>query len=382
MPRGKTVTQTAQIETANKKPYNAYLDVLKGFAILLVVLGHSIQSFASGGQYDSNILFRIIYSFHMPLFMFLSGAAAAYSLRPMNGVFLKRKFSMLVVPFMAWYVLGYFLTGSYHQTHFATYIHAAIVSPDHGLWFLWVLFLNFCCLAFIKKLQPKLGIWAYPIVWLMVYAFPTGKYGIGLVKWHLPFFAAGYLIFLYREQLARFRKVALYLSVASFPILAATWHRLYFPSPVSNLNGHLIAHHLNVLRLGDVLTFNTYAIASMAYTYIVPFAGIGFVYWLFQLKPAQYTWKILSLAGLYTLDIYVVHMYFFRFAMGTSWSAIATGFVIALSCALATGIVILRRVPVLSTILLGGRAAAPKLSFKLPIRFKRIIPLRERPQEA
>lgn len=45
----------------------AYIDVAKGIGIILVVLGHCL---AYGCQ---NQFFRFIYSFHMPLFFFLSG---------------------------------------------------------------------------------------------------------------------------------------------------------------------------------------------------------------------------------------------------------------------------------------------------------------------
>ena len=44
-----------------------YIDNLKGFAILLVFLGHCIQFRMPG--YDDNMAFRFIYSFHMPLFL-------------------------------------------------------------------------------------------------------------------------------------------------------------------------------------------------------------------------------------------------------------------------------------------------------------------------
>ena len=51
-----------------------WLDNLKWFLILLVVLGHAIQhTYADFGQ---NCLFRAIYSFHMPAFMAVSGYLA------------------------------------------------------------------------------------------------------------------------------------------------------------------------------------------------------------------------------------------------------------------------------------------------------------------
>lgn len=53
------------------------LDILKGIAIILVVIGHNIQ-FMKGntyaqGDFFSNPVFSIIYTFHMPAFMLVSG---------------------------------------------------------------------------------------------------------------------------------------------------------------------------------------------------------------------------------------------------------------------------------------------------------------------
>lgn len=48
-----------------------YIDQLKGFAILLVVVGHVIEWCFN--ETSTSLLYRIIYSFHMPLFAFMSG---------------------------------------------------------------------------------------------------------------------------------------------------------------------------------------------------------------------------------------------------------------------------------------------------------------------
>lgn len=322
----------------------------------MVVLGHSVQTYAANGNFDENLLFRIIYSFHMPLFMFLSGAAAAYSLRPMNWTFLNRKFKMLVIPFVAWYLVGFFLTNAHLTTTFGSYIHKLVVSPDNGLWFLWVLFLNFCCLAFIKKISGKLNLYSYLIVWLAIMSIPTGKYGIGLVKWHLPFFLIGYLLFVYRNSLIKYSKVALYFCAATFPLLVATWHRLYYPSLVTDTNARLIYHHLDSISIGGFLTLNAAQIFTLLYAYLVAFTGIGFVYWFFKLSVSKHVYGIFGFLGIYTLDIYASQMYFFKYAFGTSWVAIISGFIIALIMSLLLGMFVLRRVPLLSTIFLGGRA--------------------------
>ena len=49
-----------------------WVDAVKGFAIYLVILGHSIQYATSQDyNYAGNTIFQIIYSFHMPLFMMM-----------------------------------------------------------------------------------------------------------------------------------------------------------------------------------------------------------------------------------------------------------------------------------------------------------------------
>lgn len=338
------------------KPYNAYLDVLKGFAIALVVLGHSVQSYTLNGNYDNNILFRIIYSYHMPLFMFLSGAAAAYSLRPMNREFIKRKFQQLVIPYFAWYILGYFLTSANTTMGLPEYIRRIIVFPDNGLWFLWVLFLNFCCLAFIKKIYGRMQLWSYLVVWLAILAIPVSKYGVGFVKWYLPFFVIGYLIFTHRDVLRKYSKFALYFCAIAFPLLIISWHRMYMPSLVTGLDGRLVAHGLAAFDIGDIVSFKVYPMITMAYSYLVPFTGIGFTYWFFKLRPSKHLYGLFGFLGIYTLDIYVSQMYFFKYAFGTSWVAIISGFFIALGLSLALGMFVLRRVHILSAIFLGGRA--------------------------
>ena len=50
-----------------------YWDLLKGIAIFLVVWGHTIQYGGSGSIFFDNKAFIFIYSFHMPLFLLISG---------------------------------------------------------------------------------------------------------------------------------------------------------------------------------------------------------------------------------------------------------------------------------------------------------------------
>lgn len=53
-----------------------YIDVLKGFAIFLMVMGHALSWSYSTDVVrtpDNAFVRNLIYAFHMPLFFFLSG---------------------------------------------------------------------------------------------------------------------------------------------------------------------------------------------------------------------------------------------------------------------------------------------------------------------
>lgn len=114
-----------------------FVDYAKGLAILLVVIGHLLQYNLVGTS--AKELFDIIYSFHMPLFMFLSGYVASLSI----GKYLSRKVEYiqkkvysLVVPFVFMGGLNMLL----YKHISMEYILNLFRNPDNGLWFLIVLF--------------------------------------------------------------------------------------------------------------------------------------------------------------------------------------------------------------------------------------------------
>jgi polysaccharide biosynthesis protein PslL len=70
----------------------AYIDIAKGIGILLVVLGHSDLALVSP------YLHQIIYSFHIPLFFFLSGIFFNPRIAP--GLYLKKRFRSILQPYL------------------------------------------------------------------------------------------------------------------------------------------------------------------------------------------------------------------------------------------------------------------------------------------
>jgi fucose 4-O-acetylase-like acetyltransferase len=327
-----------------QKVRDRFLDALKGFSILLVVAGHSIQTLPN---FDDNPVFRFIYAFHMPLFMFLSGIVAACSLRAMDHKFIQYKALTLVVPFIAWYTVAFYLSGAYQTMPIWAYFAQLVGAPDFGLWFLWILFLNFCVLALAKKLQPKIGTASFVLVWLGVNLLPTvGWLGLPLLKWHLTFFLAGYVIYFYREKLRAYYKPAVVVSAIVFAVGIFYWRRTGDPAFAERLLGGLSRRGLS----------DFYPTILMIYKYVMPFAGIGLVVWALRgAIRSKYAYAVLAWFGVYTLDIYVSHQYFFQFAVGEGIVHVLSGTVIAVSLSLLVSFVLLRRVDILNRIFLGGR---------------------------
>jgi fucose 4-O-acetylase-like acetyltransferase len=120
-----------------------YIDQLKGLAIFFVAIGHFIQynTFES----KSGTLFSVIYSFHMPLFMFISGYVAFKTIRIIIfenyfGFILKRIKSLLI-PFFAWPLLvdNFFFNNNLNVDLYSQ-LAVLLKDPRGGLWFLWYLF--------------------------------------------------------------------------------------------------------------------------------------------------------------------------------------------------------------------------------------------------
>lgn len=84
-----------------------WVDYAKGIGIILVVFGHANRGLYSSGIYISpeiyHYLDNIIYSFHMPLFFFLSGLFFVSSIKNKSkGIFLWGKVKNVIYPYVVW----------------------------------------------------------------------------------------------------------------------------------------------------------------------------------------------------------------------------------------------------------------------------------------
>lgn len=119
---------------------SVYLDVIKGFAILLVVFSHCIQwgsgsDFHTEQKFFSDPLFKFIYGFHMPLFMVVSGYLYHGTIirHGLKKVLLSRVRSLLL-PILCWQTLYLVLLFSYMDLCPSLHL---LFTYFRTLWFLW-----------------------------------------------------------------------------------------------------------------------------------------------------------------------------------------------------------------------------------------------------
>ena len=203
------------------KERNSLIDVLKGFAIILVVMGPSSQWFS--GDDRSNPFYVTIYAFHMPLFMFLSGYVNFNTRGELN---LGKRFQVLVIPFFVWFLISaiyhsYILDIEKVWEHLCVLIY----KPTQGMWFLWLLFWECALLYLALKINKHREIWVMIGLWsiLIFLHRVTGAqpifYGLPELCWYFIYFSLGYATHKYKSQALKIIRAIGWVGFVAFPFL-------------------------------------------------------------------------------------------------------------------------------------------------------------------
>ena len=202
------------------------IDILKLFAMFLVIWGHCVQFMLTSNHLDEPA-FVYIYSFHMPLFLMVSGLFAHRAVTSARecGTWLLVKARQLLLPCIAWGLLmsfGNLLLPLINGTH-----------PDKSLlstlwtnfWFLKSLFICFCLwyasLALLRK--P----WLAAMVSLLISQCIVAQE----VQWSYPSFVTGVLIGAHLNDLRRYRKPVALAALLIGGLLLLGWNKSYFLIP-------------------------------------------------------------------------------------------------------------------------------------------------------
>lgn len=207
-----------------------YIDMAKGLAIILVIIGHI--------SFTPELAKVLLYLFHIPLFFFLSGFTFSIAKYPSIRSFLLSKIKTIVIPFFILNIFVYavqmFVMYPDQVTSFNPILFLKrIVLSDRlhdyfQLWFLNVLFLAEVLSYFVVKNRKGLGYWISIFSLLIVGVYAGQKvyqWNWALVwNWDLVPAATVFLLlgFLCKENLPKIEMVlkAWYLPIAGILCVA------------------------------------------------------------------------------------------------------------------------------------------------------------------
>ena len=281
-----------------------YLDMIKGFGILLVILGHA---------YPVNNIRIWIHSFHMPLFYIISGCIFYHTNTIQKNIkgLIKSKLMNLLIPYLTFnivYILINYLLSKfsldvlYHDIETVILLNGIV-----ALWFLPSLFICECTFILLKKIITKDSL----VIILISFLFTLSLFipsvflnSILLVMYRsfigLGFFAFGYYLFKYIKE----------LEINYFIIILM----LFVNILLSEINGFV---NLFQLRFNNIVL---YLICSL----------LGSLTIILLMKKIR-TIKFLTYFGKNSLIILCTHqciMSFFRVISGNDLTGYVSGFIL------------------------------------------------------
>ena len=286
-----------------EKPRIQYLDYIKAFAIFCVVWGHSIQHL-SKNDYFANPVFEFIYSFHMPLFVIISGYFFKSALKLSFGKLLIKKFSQLILPIITWtlliclfnvvfrlYVLHHAVSWKWFTTNF-TYEYERL------FWFFKCLFYCYLISWVGVKLFKNEWVAAGLTVFVFLFILPSP---VSAIRFLLPYFWIGVFLQKYLYLIDRYNFKILILTLLAFAAMLCFWKGDYtiYKTPIpqiidfSNFSFHFDHWQIAVFR------------------FLIGLAGSIFFIMLIKnlsnlsLKVSS----VLGIVGRYTMEIYVLQRF-------------------------------------------------------------------------
>lgn len=268
-----------------------WVDYAKGIGIVLVVYGHVARGVFNAGMIQNVELYKlvdsIIYSFHMPLFFFISGSFFVSSLRKRSAKgLLSSKLDTIVYPYLVWSLIQgliKLLVGP--VTNFGMELDeltTILWKPIDQFWFLYVLFLIFLIITVGYRFVSNVRILFILSAVLFVFGsqFGTGWGVLNNTYGYIVYFCGGMMLSQYLGKPAKNPFIWVLVSGGGFILLQILEH------------GHVVEISLepySSLIIGWIGVMTTIFISKL----------------LFQVN-----FKTLEIIGKYSLGIYLAHVLF------------------------------------------------------------------------
>lgn len=287
----------------------SYLDALKGFSILCVVVGHVAEGYLDVGAYPESSgllynIFNLIYAFHMPLFMMISGYLYYTAYFDDKGKPDRKRiyhqmcnlvavYVIFSVAFILFHILSdIFIKKAAHSDLTLLNIVLIWVQPISVYWYLYTLTLFY--LIFSIKQLTEVNRWVLLSIFIataicgQIVSIPW--FTASKTLYHALFFFIGIAGKKYKNWIIGNKQITLVIFLVAVGMGVLVWNKERDTSKYAN----------RIFILSIVVALGV----SLALWYI--FEHINFIG----------NRRILRLCGKYSLEIYVIHIFFvFGFRM-------------------------------------------------------------------
>ena len=261
-----------------------WLDLARGFGVILVVLGHVLSGLMRAGQFPAGPLGEwteyALYTFHMPLFFFLTGLNVPHSLQRGATSFLAAKTWTIAYPYVLWSLLqGGLIMAMGHDVNLPLSradLAAIWYRPIGQFWFLYALMLCHLAVVLVPRRRLLAGL---SVLGLLVFCAGTMRTGVPQTLHDLPFYVAG----LYAHGLTR-RPIR--SAAAGWSVVVLLW----------------CGFALAVALGGPASRFDALGFASL------PACGLGIAATLLTCRLLDGHLRWLATVGGLSMTIYVLHI--------------------------------------------------------------------------
>lgn len=178
------------------------IDFMKGMLICLVILGHIIQAgqgeaYLNESKFYLNYFFKIIYSFHLPLFAMVSGLLGGLTYKSMTVFkYMKGKVKRLIIPIFIYGIIYTVLRICFDNCLENSMTPLSVISFYfntclYSWWFLWGIFL-FSIICFCNKKYFNNTLVTYILIFLLSFITPD-IFNFHIIKFIYPYYVIGFL---------------------------------------------------------------------------------------------------------------------------------------------------------------------------------------------
>ena len=287
------------------KDRNEYLDIVKGIAIILMIFAHCIVSgngdfFLKKELFWDDILFKIIYSFHMPLFALVSGYLYYFTIEKYSfEKILIKKIKSFLHPIVIFGIYRYLLTRKsllFNDIALGK-VYDFIFFLFDGYWFLWsILFITIIVLFINKFFNDNIKV--YIVFFLLTLIIPTRVLSLRIFLY--PFFVVGYFFCKHHKMIDGIKRNIIYILGTSLVIFICLLF-LYKKSMYIYVSGMtIITPILNISSLEQIYID--------LFRIIIGFVGsiltLSIIYEIYYLTKNKRIWQHFSYIGKNSLKFY------------------------------------------------------------------------------